>query len=198
MDLDKIKEIWDKTEIQATIGDEDICKMLSAKRNNALDKLLLYEKIGVVVLFLLIPFPVFFNWMFPLSPFSFFNLIWYTCFCILAFFWGIYKVRCLKKIDLEKNNLLTSLKQMTRYKLYIRCDFFIGLCWFVVFIVSYVSSLVWIIPKHNFFLFIATNIAVNILLILLVTFLYKIMYTNNINKIMQSIVEIRELERDNV
>ena len=197
MDLDSIKDIWTKTDLTVRVEEGRFEKILSGKVRNALDRLMIFEKTSMYIAIVLTCMPWLHNYLFSIAQYSLFSKIWFTGFCIIFFFWEIVKIKLLKKIDIEKTDILSSLKYITRYKKYIQYELLIAITWFFIFIFSFVYPLLVFIPDDKyatFFSLVAISIIVSIIAVVL---LYRIIYIRNIRKIEDSISEINDFEKEN-
>lgn len=197
MDLDKLKDTWNKTDIQPKIDDEKIIRMLDKKGKGALQRLLWFEWFGAILVPILTVVAFIFNQYNPKVPYSTFTTIWFYSFCILAFFWQIFKLRLLKKMSPEDNDILTSLKTITSYKKYIRYELFIGCIWLIIFVISHSFTILSYVSENRFMSFVITLSVATILIIALVLLLYRKLYYKNINSIKHSIEEIKDFEEGN-
>lgn len=187
MDLDNIKKTWQETNITPSIDEQKIEKMLSNEGHSAFNSLLKYEKMGRVamIICLLIAYPIFSN---HLSV-----LIIYTISVILGFFWQMYKVRKLKKVDIAHQSITEISNQVYWYRKIISKEFIIGIIWFigVVLLLGYLEFSEKSMRPATFI------IAMSIAFIgVLIT--YKILYWNNIKKLEDAIKEVKEFEKEDI
>jgi len=186
MDLDNIKKTWQQTDIRPDIGDDKIRKMLSNEGHSAFNSLLKYEKIGMWLMVgcLLLAYPLFFKYL-PIY-------IYYVLSVVAGFFWQIYKIRKLKKLDIAQMNITEISNRIYSYRKIIHKEFIVGLIWFVIFaafLVYWESADKGI---HPVIYVVAMGIG-----LVCVIFIYKKLYWNNIKKLEAAIKEVEEFEKGN-
>ncbi len=194
MDLDELRNIWNKTTQSPDIDDETLLKILKHKGRTALGQLLIFERVNLYLSVLLIAIPFLHNYLFPIAKYSSFSLVWFISFCIILFVWEIIKIKLLKKIDVKDISLLASMKYITRYKRFLQYELFAGLLWFVIFLISFVFPLTNLISEDKYWsmlLFMSFLVVISIVVICL---FYKFFYRKNIEKIEDSIREILDFE----
>lgn len=135
MDLNKIKDTWQNTEIKVRLNEEKIQQMVSSKGQSAFSKLKYYENLELIVF----PFIILLN-------ITFIAAVQYlktnisiilptftagSCFCF--WIWSIYKFRFLKKVNLIKMNIIDIVKAVDIYKKYMRKEYIIILVWITIF-----------------------------------------------------------------
>lgn len=197
MDLDKLKNTWNNTSIQPKIDDEKIYRMLDKKGKSALQRLLWFEWLGVILIPILIAVIFIHQQHNPKVPYSTFTMTWIYSFCVLIFFWQLFKIRLLKKINPENSDILASFKAITQYKKYIRYELLIGCIWLVVYIFSYSLSILAVVNESRQTVFIITLCIITVVIIAFVLLLYRKVYSKNINSIKRSIGEIKDFEEEN-
>lgn len=196
MDLDELKNIWSKTDQSSGIDGDVLRKMLNNKGQTALSRLLVFEKVSLCLSILLISIPFLHNYLFPIAKYSFFSLFWFISFCVILFVWEMIKIKLLKKIDVQRISLLASMKYITRYKRFLQYELFVGVLWFVIFLISFVYPLIDLISEDKlgyFLLFIGCLVIVSMVAIFL---FYKLFYRKSIEKIEKSIQEILDFENE--
>lgn len=197
MDLDKLKDTWNKTDIQPEIDDEKIIRMLDKKGKGALQRLLWFECLGVILVPVLVVMVFIYNQCNPKVPYSIFTIIWFYSFCTLVFFWQIFKLKLLKRINPENNDILTSFKTITRYKKYVRYELFVGCVWLIIFVISHAFTILSYVSENRFMSFVITLSVATVLVIVFILLLYRKLYYKNINSIKRSIEEIKDFEEGN-
>jgi len=197
MDLDKIKEIWKENDIKPSIGEDKIYKMLDNKGKSALNGLLRFEKISVCLLPFFIFAPFIHNHYNKLAPYPLFSIILFIGLCIIGFFWQLYKIRLLKKIDPEKMDVILYSKHIALYRKYISYEIIVGICWLIAFVLSYFFSLTHRIPGEHMMFFIIFMAVLLIISVIIIVLFYKWLYTKKIKEIERNIKEIEEFEHDN-
>jgi uncharacterized protein YneF (UPF0154 family) len=201
MDLDNLKKTWQQAEINPTIDEQKIRKMLDNKGQGAFEKLIKYDKL---YLWLLIPCAlagVFFFYMHYIPGSIYIALV------VIGFFWYRYKLRFLKAINLSEMNILEVSKRVIKYKKFIKYEILFGSVGAVVFFVPYIyygipEMMQDVLNDSDMAIYRDTSVfLVTLAIVIVVTFLisfilYKVMYFDNIKQIQKSIKEIEDLERD--
>lgn len=129
MDLDKIKKEWQETPVEVHLDDEQIGRMIDQKGQTAFNKLVKYEKIGLVVSVLL---------LFMANIFIYKELSQlYRVVVVVLFFWQLYKCWYLRKVDLKKMSIVDISKYYIRYKRFIIVENIFGILFFLFFVLFY-------------------------------------------------------------
>lgn len=198
MDLDNLKKVWNENQIELpSVPDDKILSILKGKGKTALYKLYIWELIGAVIFLPLIIVPFIHNKFFIIFQYSKFSQYFLMAFCILGFFWQLYKIFILKKVDLRNNTIIMSSKYICRYKLCINSEVFISLLFISVFMVSFFYPVLGSIPDEKRFLIYVIVAAWVVFILTLMWLIYKKFYRKQIRKIEESIMEIQDFERDN-
>ena len=132
MDLDNIKKTWQETEIKSSVGEDKIRKMLNNTGKSALERLIKYEKIFLWTMIPCILAGVLFYHMHDVTGIIYFALL------VVNFFWQIYKIRFLKRIDVSSMNVMEVSKSITRYRQYLNYELIGGSIFIVIFFSSYI------------------------------------------------------------
>lgn len=187
MDLDNIKKSWQEANINPSIDEQKIQKMLDNEGESAFNKILKYEKIGriAIIACLLIAYPVFSKHLFA--------FLIYTVSVILGFFWQIYKINKLKKIDIAHQSITDISTQIYWYRRIIYKEFIFGLIWFIGF-----ASFLGYLEFASNSIHPAIYIIVMTMAFLGVILTYKKLYWNNFKKLEKAIKEVEEFEKDNI
>lgn len=194
MDLDKLKETWKKTDVKPETDESKIYKILSRKGNTSLRKLIIYEKFGMLVCPFLIFLPFVHNYLVPTVSYPICTLVLFTGFCIIAYFWQIYKILLLKKLNISRIDIISSSKLITKYKKCLQYELFGGLCWIIALVGSYSFSLTYRFSTNNITLFIVSCSVLILLSVTIIILFYNFFYIKHIGKIQDAINEIKEFE----
>lgn len=137
MDLDKIKNTWQNTEIKSSLTEENIQQILSQKGQSAFNKIKFYEKTGIILFPLLIILNIYF--IVAVNRLNVeVNLLlayFFTISSLSFWIWNIYKFVFLKRINLDTANIMSILRAVETYKKYMSSETIILLIWITIFIV---------------------------------------------------------------
>lgn len=197
MDLDNIKKSWQETDIKPRIDKDKIQRILDNRGKGAFDALLKYDK-----LFFWLLIPCFFLGVL----FSFFIHplpgIFYSVLVIIGFFWQIYKIKFLRKINISEMGIIEVSKQITKYKKYIVYEISIGSITIIPFFIFYTY---YGLPEMFPRLYKDESASTSLLVILVVEisltviisyWIYRSAYLHNIRKIEKSVREIEYFENN--
>ena len=196
MELDKIKEVWKNTDLHSGINEDNIHNILDKRGQTSLELLIRYEKVSLCVLPFVVFLPWVHNYILPTAQYPVYTMVLFIGLCIAAFFSQIYKIGVLKKIDLYSSNILSSSKQVAKYRKFTYYELLICLCWFMVFFISYVFSLIYLIPGNNIFVFTVLQLVIMCVAIVIIVLSYRQFYNKHIKKIEKLIEEIKEFENE--
>lgn len=197
MDLDNIKSKWNELEINPTISEDKIQKMVDNEGKGALSKLIRMEKIFILTSVLCLGFPFLFNWIFAsMRPLPHLFTIIYLTFCVIAIFSQTYKIRHLKSIDLNQADILTCSKKILKYRMYINYELFAGLIFAVLMMSIFTYDMMEIVPEKHKMFYIIFILVETLLIVLFVFIFYRKMYYKKIKQIESSLKEIDEFEKD--
>lgn len=196
MDLDKLKNTWQKAEIKLTMNENQIQQILNNKGKSAFNKLIRYEKIGFIVSFLLIIASI---GLIILSQIAlkikddYFPLF----FCVSTIFisiWQGYKYKFLNKIDTLKMDILQVSQNINTYKKYIAGEWIVAIIWTIaMFLIFFINKL----PNISLLCFIMIILAISAYAILITFIIYKLTISRYLINIEESIKEVEELRNDN-
>ena len=190
MDLDNIKKTWREADIKPAIDDEKIRKMISNEGQSAFGKLLSYEKFGLFMLIIFIPMGYFvFERYFCLQ-------MLYVITALFGILWQLYKIKKLKKVDLQQMSITQVSKHINWYKKIIIKEISYGAVWFLAFflILGYLDLSESTDHVLRRVVSLLIGMAVGLIGVVLT---YKLLYLNNIKKLQASIKEIEDFEEDN-
>ncbi len=137
MDLDKIKNTWQNTEIKSSLTEENIQQILSQKGQSAFNKIKFYEKTGIILFPLLIILNIYFIVAVNRLNVEVSLLLpyFFTISSLSFWIWNIYKFVFLKRINLDTANIMSILRAVETYKKYMSSETIILLIWITIFIV---------------------------------------------------------------
>lgn len=197
MDLDNIKKTWNDNIFTPNFSEDNIRYIIHRKGKTALSRLLWFEIIGLIIVLPFIAAPYIHALYIPRVPYPDFTKYIFISCCIISFLWQIYKVYLLKKIDLKKIDILSGLKIITKYKLYIKREFFVTIAFLFIFIASFAYNYIdTIITDQKRFYFYLYNIGLFVGASLILFIFYKYLYKKNIKKIESALEEVKEMEED--
>lgn len=198
MDLDNIKKAWNEDKIIPPISKDKIYCIINKRAKTALEKLLIFEILGSILLLPLLFVPYFHSIVFPTMPYPVFTKYLFITLCVIGVFWQIYKFKLLKKIDVSHTSIISCSKYISKYKLYIKKEMILAVLFLLIFIFSFGYSYIEILPsdqdKLDFTLF---NILVFVVACVILLIYYKVFYYKRIKHIEASLEEAREMEKDN-
>jgi hypothetical protein len=197
MELDELKEAWTALDNRLKRNEElkegIILEIVKTKAGKSVNRFIFWEMFSVVVLILCIPLCIFEfninggrNWAVDIA------LLFAVAVCFVYPFWGIFKTHGLMKFDLLKdvgNNLFC----MNRYRIQLNREkkvlyYFIGPVFVVLGLFSYAVA-------NAKFQWWTLLICVFIVAGLVCYWSYKY-YNKNIDSILKSLDEIRELKEE--
>ena len=201
MELDEIKNLWEKVNKlseKTSITKEKILKMLQSSYKGAMKSLLNFELLGVIMMlpcaFLLI---VVYKLFYKESTLGMIAIYAFSIAFVIGFFWQLYKYNYLKKIDIAKMNILQISEKMLKYRKYIVYEAIIAVAIFIVILIPLMYSVYTTnFGKEIYMPLISYYAIIFILGILLMLYLYKKMYFNNIKKIQESLAEIEDFQTE--
>ena len=200
MELDEVKKIWNEMDAlkeKQQISDNRIKEMLKKEGESALAKLIKNAKFYTIAM---IPLGL----MLCLCSYKFFEAGGYYLICPLAFLLicilmeplEIYLYRLLKRIDFSRMSVKEVSEQILKYQNILRKCQMYGIIFFIVFmgIWLYLFYKLWFgsVIIWGFIIYVAVVYVGGIIAI---PFLYKKLYYNNINRINDSLKELKEFEQ---
>ena len=196
MELDNLKEAWaaldNRLKRNEKLKESIILEMMKSKAGKLVNRFIIWEIIQVVVVLLGIPFCVFQLERFA-GKYLTLNItfIYTIVICIIYFFWGIYKLRGLMKIELSKN-VGDNIFYMNRYNIQLnrerKAGYFFISALMILLALSYASLKV----TMPLWIFMVCMFAA---MIFVVHWSYKY-YDKGIDSVLKSLDEIRELKED--
>jgi len=203
MELDDIKKAWqeiDALKEKQQINENRIKEMLKKEGKTALSKLIRMAKLGI---FGLIPIGIFLC----LISYKFFEtggyyMMWpllMLFLCILFTPFNIYLYRLLKSINYSGMTVKEVSERILKYENIIRrinmydkffMIFYVGIWYYLYYKLVFGSKIIWA--------FIIFMIIMCLVLAVTIPFLYKKLYDNNIDRIKESLKELKEFEDKNI
>ena len=201
MELDEIKKIWNEIDLsreKQQDNDDGIKEMLKNEGKTALSKLLRYGKFSTIAM---IPLGL----IFCLLSYQFFEaggyfIIWPLLFlliCISMEPLEIYSYRLLKEIDFSSMSVKEVSERILKYQNIVRkCEMYgivigliyLGIWYYLYYKLIFGSEIIW-----GFIIFM---IAMCLIVGFSIPALYKKLYYNNINRIKESLKELKEFEEE--
>ena len=199
MEPDEIKKIWsemDALKEKVQISDNRIKKMLKNEGRSALAKLIRLSKFYTIAM---IPLGLFLC----LISYKFFEaggyyIIWPLVFLLLCIFMElleIYLYRLLKEIDFSRMTVKEVSERILKYQdILHKCQMY-GMIFFIVYLgIWYYLYYKLIIGSEIVWSLIIFMIIMCLGGLITITFLYKKLYFNNIDRIKESLKELKEFE----
>ena len=197
MELDNLKEAWaaldNRLKRNEELKESIILEMMRSKANKLVNRFITLEIISVVALLFFIPLCIF--WLDRFWYISFMtglNVLFGVIFSFFYFFWGIYKIYGLMKFDLSKN-VGNNIYCVNRYNLQIKREkkFF---WYFLLPAIVILSVLTYASVKASLplWIFLICSLTGGIL----ITFFTYKKYDKNIDSILKSLDEIKELKEE--
>lgn len=195
MDLDNIKKTWNDNIFTPNLTHDSIRHIIYKKGTTALERLLWFEIIGLIVVLPLIAAPYIHTLYMPRVPYPAFTKYFFISCCFISFFWQIYKVYLLKRIDLKQMDIVSGLKIISKYRLYIKREFFVAITFLFIFIGSFAYNYIdTIITDQKRFYFYVYNIGLFVVASVILFIFYKYFYKKNIKNIVSALEEVKEVE----
>lgn len=196
MELEEMKNMWmgmdSKLKENDSLKETLIREMMHKKADSSVGKLLGYDVFNVIVLILMIPviISVFFKILGRVTL-VFDIFVWYLIvLCVFSSIWYLYKISFLIKIDLS-SGVSRNIYLINRYNILFKKEKGVLNLFFAVLVI--LAFLIYIqlnAPASLWILFACVLIAV----VLFTLWTYKRIYKKNINSILQSLNEIKDLE----
>lgn len=192
MDLDKLKESWQKTDAKSTMDESKIQLIINHQGQSAFRSLIKTERILLITYIIC----VFLSFVFR----DLLCIIVYLASIVLGFVWQIYKYKFLKKIHLTEMPLLDIADKIATYKKYLYKEIYIGCVWAIGFLILWIvrvvaQDLIRISPGHKISIFLLIIIFMGMFLFVGVisVALYKILYLDKIETIKEAIKDAEEV-----
>ena len=196
MDLDNIKKTWNDNLFTPGFSEDNIRQIISRKGKTALSILLWFEIIGLIAVLPLMIIPYIHELYLPRVPYPVFTKYFFMSGCFISLFWQIYKVRLLKKINLKQMDILSGLKIISRYRLYIKRELIAGMAFASIILGSFFYEYIDTISDQSKFSFYLYNVVILLTLCLAMLAFYKYFYKKNIKNIVSALEEVEEMENE--
>ena len=197
MELEELKNAWvsldgrlKKTE---KLKESIILEMAKSKAGEKVNRFITWEMFQVIFILLMLPLCIYF---FNLYGGKYWTrdvgLLFSAALCFIYPFWGVYKTHGLMKINLTKN-VSNNILCMNRYNIQLKHEKKIGYFFlmpvFVILVTLHYATIKASLPLWT------TMVCIFSVCGLIVYWSYKI-YDKNIDTILQSLDEIKELEEE--
>lgn len=197
MELDELKNTWaaldKRLKENNTLNEVIILKMIQVKVEKTLNRLIFWDIFSVFILIAVIPVIVY--WLDKYSGRLLFGdiaVIYGGIICVVSAIWYIYKIRELIKIDVTEN-IRDNIYYTNKYAVLVKREklimAFVGPSIALLCVAAYaeakVSVSLWILLGCMF-----------VLASLITAWSYKRLYQKNIDSILKSLGEIKELEEE--
>lgn len=186
MELDNIKKEWGKLEIKSTIDEEKLQRIIRKRGQGAYSSLMRWESFSFlgIIFCLLFAYALFLDGKLYIT-------IYFLSGCVIGFIWQIYKIRFLRKIDMISMPVMKIIPKVIQYRQYILKEIYVGICWFIGWMCLLILSRD--IPSIYSIIILAL---VGAVLIYLMVLFYKAIYFKKINKINESLNELKDFESE--
>ncbi|MCW3121389.1 MAG: hypothetical protein JWQ38_881 [Flavipsychrobacter sp.] len=200
MELESMKSLWQAHEKElkkmSTLNEQLVSRILKDKSNSALEKIKNAEYLGGSVT--LLAFAIFVLMINQLGgrPEMIVSYIIVMVAFIATLVWGIYKLRWLSGIDISAGNITDTANKTQRFKLFILRERFIGLLsLFLVAPAAYILVYRWV--RHESAADHLAKLVVSLILgIIFSVVLYRRLYLNNLNNILENLKETEAFRKD--
>ena len=197
MELDDLKQAWasldNRLKKNEELKESIILEMMGGKARKLVNRFVFIEMFSVVALIVVLPFIIFMldkmggrNWAADTAVFI------AMAVCIVYPFWGVYKIHGLMKFDLSKN-VCNNIYYVNSYRIQLNREKKV-VYYFLVPVLVMLGVVSYAIANAKFTLwalFISMLIAVG-----LITYWSYKLYNKNIDSILKSLDEIKELKEE--
>ena len=198
MELEELKEAWtaldNRLKRNEELKESIILEMMQSKADKSLNKILGWNVFNGLGLLLVIPFLVFvFNRFGGKVLFWDIFIIYCVLVCSISFFWNLYKIRGLMKINIT-TDVTNSIHLVNRYHIWAKRE---------RFITQFIIGNIFLIIMILMFIEVKANFQQWVMLVCVVAFVtlyeyweWKKLYKKHIESILKSLDEIRELKEE--
>ena len=190
MELDKLKDTWEKvSEIDTKPSDEQILKLLKSSKN-IWSRIIIKEKIGFIIAFIFCPLCYLLTSVLKNE----FRYIFFMIFVYMAVMtiWQLFKWRYLKKLDIINSDILSISKYINKYRNFCIYEWIMIIIWLIMF-----NSVLFMPTPSNFSMNRYALIAGSLLSIAVFAFLFaRVRYDITIGKIKRNLKEIKAFEKE--
>lgn len=197
MELDELKNTWaaldERLKQSESLNTRMVKEMLETKSNKSLSRILRYEIIGAVVVLAIAPFILFiYDDRFHIKDKTIGPLFLASMFffCLLSFIWQIFKIYNLMKVDFSAV-VSDNIRIINRYNIWIKREKLIT--WVSIPLMGVLCTYLYAQLNANLFLWVFLT-CMFIFVTLITYYQYKKVYDKNINSILKSLDELKELE----
>lgn len=198
MELDELKNTWaalnERLKQSESLNTRIVKEILETKSNKSLSKILRIEIFGAVVLLVGAPFIIFIISIgkshIKGNSLGYIFLVSIFFFCLLSFVWQTFKLYNLMKVDLSAV-VTDNIRIMNRYNIWIQREKLVT--WVSIPVMGVLSTYLYVQLHANLFAWVFLT-CVFIFATLLTYYQYKKVYDKNINSILKSLDELKELE----
>ncbi len=199
MELDDLKEAWtaldNRLKRNEELKESIILEMMQRKAEKLLNWLLKWNIIEILGMLIVIPFLVFFyqRLCWQISIFWDIFMIYAIFVCCITCVWYLFKLRKLMKIDLT-TDFVNNINRVNQYNIYVKRERIIlqtivGPIFLVLMLLTYVDLKA---QLHQWVLLVSVVAFVTIY----GYWAYKTLYKKNIESIIKSLNEIKELKEE--
>ena len=199
MELDELKKTWtsvdERLKKNESLKDSIILEMMKSKANKSVNRLINFDIFSIIICALAIPYFVYIYNFERFNKFLSFNIlmIFTIIYCIVCVVWYFFKIHGLMKIDCSKS-LRNNIYFANRYKIQLKRE---KLLMYVIAIpvIMILVTVFFAENKANTYQWTVLSCA-GIVALVVTYFTYKRLYDKNIETILQSLDEIKELEEE--
>jgi len=194
MDLDKIKREWNESGSCPMTDETTVKGIIRGKAKTALERLMSIETIGLYIMLPLI-FVCFIIEYIMKNIYVFPVLLKtaYILFCIVGFFWQLYKCSLLKKTDIIHDNNVSCRHHFLKYRLCVKYEIIFGILAFIILYGFFIYGWKDILTENQFGIYCRFSIVVGVCLLLLTLYLYRRLYYKQIIKIEAALRDINNI-----
>lgn len=199
MEIDELKNTWvaldERLKQNESLNTRIVKDMLETKSNKSLSRILRIEVFGAVVLLIIAPITLFLSdAKFNKSDITIWSIFLLSMFfyCLLNFGWQVFKIYNLMKIDLS-TVVSDNIRIINKYNIWIEREKLV-MC-IVIPLLGFLCAYMYAQFNANLFLWVFLT-CVFIFATLATYYQYKKVYEKNINSILKSLDELKELDEE--
>jgi len=199
MELDELKNAWialdNRLKRNEELKENIILEMLKSKAGKTVNRFIAYEMFQVVMLILAVAFFIFaLEQIAGKNLMASITLIFGAIICVISFFWYVYKIHGLMKINLSKN-IGNNILYVNRYNIQIKYEkkinfYFVAPAITTLLLITFATERARVPIPMWIFLICAITVAT------LVTYCTYKLYDKSIDSILKSLDEIKELKEE--
>lgn len=192
-----MKKMWNNPDTPVYTDEGRIRDIIHSKVKTALERLITTETLFLFLVIPLIPMLFVLDYFLGgLYTFPIFIKLTYAAFCAAGIVWQIYKRRLLKKADIVNTGIVACRKCFLKYRLCLKFEIIVGIVFFLVLHTAFVYSWREIMTPHLFGIYCWFNVALVLVMLALIFYIYKRVYYKQIRKIEASLDEIEDMEKE--